>query len=739
MIFENQQNSEAKKSSKGRVEALAKVTGKATYSAEYSLKNQCYGVLVGAKIASGKLSNILHIDTIKKIEGVIDVMSYFNKPEVNGFSSPKKLKENPSLFPTFYTDKIYYKGQPIAMIIAETFEDASFAANMLEAEYISESFVTDFDSVKNTIPLKPQGKERGSEANWTKASVMVDNEYHIKAEIHQPMEMHATIAHWLTEKSLLLYDKNQGVNSVQNVCSKLFDIPVQNIEVHSEFVGGGFGSGLLVWQHTVAAIMAAKMVSRPVKCVLTREQMFYSVGYRPESWQKIKIASEQDGRFIGIIHQGKSSCSTFINFSEGLTGITRMLYNFPNLKCEYAMVPLNLSMPTWMRAPGECSGAFALECAIDELSYKLAMDPVELRLKNIAFQFHPETKKPWSTNYIKECIEQGVQLIGWQNRKLQTKQWQENNVYYGFGMALGMWGSWRAKSSAGLSLKENGQIIISSAMTDIGTGTATAMQNIISEILKIDIKQISVEFGNSNLPSAPSQGGSIGLSSLSGALVAAAKSLQKKLLDYCLSINSDFSNIKADDIILTAQNISTISKPDLFVSYDDIFNKNELSSIDIIESSEPGNERKNFDFCSSAAHFCKVAVNTQTGKVKVIKYVVVADGGKIINELAAANQVSGAVVGGISMALMEEMLVDYKWGSLIGTDLSHYHFAVDADAPIIETSFIGLPDFNSNPVGSKGLGEVGLIGSAAAISNAIYHACGKRITSLPITPAKILS
>ena len=721
----------------GRVEAVAKVTGQGKYSAEYNEDNLCYGVLVGSTVAAGSIKSF-NLANARQVEGVINIITHENKQTVPGLSDEAKITDARFGLPVFHTNKIYFKDQPIALVIAETLEDATYAASLVTAQYNKESFTVDFEKSHPLVPLKETGKERGTAAAWSNSNQIIEGEYTIKNEVHNPMEMHATIAHWTSDNKLKLYDKNQGVNNVQRTFAKLYNIPVDNIYVMSEFVGGGFGSGLRVWPHALAAVIGAKMVQRPLKLMLTRPQMFTMVGYRPASWQKIKLGADSTGKFTGMLHQAKHATCLYESFNEGITRIARLVYNFNNLKTEAAIVPLNLSTPTWMRGPGDCTGDFAIESAIDELSYLLKQDPVELRMKNLALEKDPENFKPWSTNYINECITMGAAKINWANRKATPGQQSDGDWKIGYGMAVGMWNAGRGTASAGIKMTRDGKITVETAMTDIGTGTGTAMQNIANEVTGISKNNIKIELGNSSLPPAPSQGGSTGLSSISGAVVAVSKALKLKLAGFAAIENEVYKTLIADDILLSDKGISFKSANNQFISYEDIWEKNKLKTLSLEATSGPGEERKQYSFCSAAAHFCMVKVNTKTGKVKVERMVCVADGGKIINEKAAANQVSGAAVGGIGMALMETQSADENLGSLVGNDLSGYHFPVNADAPIIEVDFVNKPDPNINPSGSKGLGEVGIIGVAAAIANAIYNATGKRLRDLPITPDKIL-
>ena len=716
-----------KKMPKGRVEGIAKVTGKAKYSAEYEIPNMAYGVMVGSTIASGRILK-MQVEAAIKAPGVIDILSHENKPYVYGFSGMKEMPENRFGLPIFYTDKIYYNDQPIAMVVAETIEDAMYAASLVKADYEEAVPETDFAKKAKEVSLKETENDRGSVGAWEDAPHKVDQEYTIAMEVHNPMEMHATIAQWISNDKLLLYDKNQGVNRVQSVISSLLDIPSDNIHVISEFVGGGFGSGLRVWPHTIAAVMAAQQVKRPVKVMLTRPQMFTMVGYRPESWQRVKLGADKDGKFLGVIHQAKNNSSRIEGFSDGITRVTRKIYGFKNVKTEEAIVDLNVPMPTWNRGPGDTTGCFAVESAIDELCHELKLDPVEVRLKNIA-PYEMETGLPWSTNYLNECLEKGAELIGWKNRNPIPGSLKEGDYKIGYGVAVGMWGSGRSYTGASIEMKKDGVITVRTAMTDIGTGTGTGMQNVAHTVTGIPKSKIKIELGDSDFPKAPSQGGSRGMASVSSAVYAASLALKRKVAGYAWP-DKDATTLNIDDISLSDKGVTY---KDSFVPYADIFSKNNLNDIKVEEYAGPGEERKKYGFCSSAAHFYKVKVHEKTGKIKVDRMVIVVDAGRIINPKAAANQVIGAGAGGIGMGLLEEQLVDSKTGRLIGNDLAGYHFAVNADVPLIEVSFIGKPDPNINPSGAKGLGEVGIIGAAPAIANAVFNATGKRVRDLPIT------
>ena len=716
---------------RGRVEGRAKVTGKAKYSAEYDLPKLAYGVMVGSTIAAGRIRS-LQLDDALAVPGVIDILSYWNKPSVPGFENPEKREKIWITLPLFFTDTIYHNDQYIALVVAETLEDATYAASLVQADYEEIAFSVDFKEKMDEVPLEEKGTERGSFQAWQSAPHIIDEEYTIAMEVHNPMEPHATLAHWEGPDKLTLYDKNQGVNSVQRIVGQVFDMPGENIHVISEFVGGGFGAGLRVWPHTIGAAMAARQLDRPVKVVLTRPQMFTQVGFRPESWQRIVLGADREGKFLGTLHQSKHTSSELSEFSDGITRVTRKIYGFEHVKTEEAIVPLHIPVPTWMRGPGDASGCFAMESAIDQLCYEMSMDPVEIRLKNIA-PYQMETGNPWSSHYLNECIERGARQIGWDQRPTEPATLREGDWLVGYGHAVGLWNAGRGRASASAELSSEGILTVRSAMTDIGTGTGQGMLNVAHNRTGMPRDLIRVEVGNSALPRAGSQGGSTGMASVSAAVVAACEALFEKIAPFLPG--TDGATLDRTQLQLSAQGVIYAGKT---LSYRDLMEQAGVESLAVEASVKPGEERDKYGFVSSAAHFCKVRVHPKTGRVKIERFVSVADGGKIINEKAAANQIIGAVMGGIGMALLEKQEIDHASGRLIGNDFAGYHFAVNASAPIVEVSFINKPDPHINPSGAKGIGEVGLIGNAAAIANAIYNATGKRLRDLPITPDRVL-
>jgi xanthine dehydrogenase YagR molybdenum-binding subunit len=464
--------------------------------------------------------------------------------------------------------------------------------------------------------------------------------------------------------------------------------------------------------------------------------MFTMVGYRPEAWQKIGMGATTDGIINGVVHEAMGNTSTYENFSEGITGISRILYDFKNLQTKYKTIPLNLGTPIWMRAPGEATGAFALECAMDELAYALKMDPLELRLKNYA-EKAIDSGLPWSSNYLKDCYAVAAKKFGWEKRKTIPRSTKEGDWWVGQGMGVGTWTAWREGATARGILDDKGNLLLQSATSDMGPGTATAMVAIAHNVLGVAKEKIKFELGNSALPNAPGQGGSETTASVGSAVNDVCEAIKKQLAGIAMESN-DFKDVKYEDLLFADGKLSSRNNAAATVPYDILLRNKKLTAIDLTKASVTGDETKKYSFNSFAVHFAEVYVNDYTGVVRVKRFVSAVDAGKIVSEKTAASQIKGAVVWGIGMALMEEQKVDDRFGRLIANDFAGYHIPVNADVPEIDVSFINKPDPYLNAMGSKGLGEVGLIGSAAAIANAVFNATGKRIRQLPITPDKLL-
>lgn len=694
-----------------RVDGIEKVTGKAKYFAEYQLPGLTYGVLVTSTITRGKITGI-DSKAATNAPGVLAVLSHLNKPSVAAYE-----QEGGAKLKIFYTNEVFFNGQPVALVVADTFEKATYAASLVKVSYEKTAFNTNFEaSVKddNAKKIAQQPYKRGTENAYKTAEVQLEQIYTTPIETHNPMELHGIIADWKENDKVTVYAKTQGVKSTQNTIANTFKIPAENIQVNSKFVGGGFGMALRTWPLEIAAIMASKQLKKPVKLVITRDQMFTMAGNRPSAYQKIGLGATKDGTLTGITHTAFGQTATYETFTEGVVAMSKFMYQSANVNTNYNVVPLDLGAPIWMRGPGEATGAFALESAIDEMAYALNMDPLEFRIKNDP-EKDPSQNRPFSSKYIKEAYELGAQKIGWTNRKQKPASIVEGNWQIGYGVSVGVFNAGRGRASVKGILNADGTLLLQSAVSDIGPGTGTAMTLIASRLMGIPVDKITFELGDSSLPPAPSQGGSTTLSTVGSAVNDVCEALKKQVSELAAKVNIDPKS-----------------------HFTEVLQKNNLPLIEITQQSQANPEAKNFSVYSFSIHFVQVKVHQLTGVVKVSKIVSVADSGKIISPKTARSQMVGGAVGGIGMALTEEAIVDNRYGKYINNNFGDYHVPVNADVPDIEVIFIDKPDPVINPMGAKGMGEIALIGFSAAVANAVFNATGKRIRSLPITPDKIL-
>ncbi|WP_046245382.1 xanthine dehydrogenase family protein molybdopterin-binding subunit [Hymenobacter terrenus] len=730
-----------------RVDGRLKVTGAATYSAEYQLPGLAYAVLVGSTIARGRVSSI---DTraAERAPGALAVITHFNAPKVPGFAKG----QNPSQPPTagqplqvFQDDKVRFNDQPIAVVVADTYERARFAAGLVKAQYVQEKHQTDMtvgtrqafqptQARKN--PKSPVADyQRGRADAYQTAPIKLEAEYIIPTEVHHPIELQAVTAHWEAPDRLTLYDKTQGTIRTRNDFAKEWNLPEANVKVIATFVGGAFGNGLHSWPHESAAIMAAKQVNRPVKLVLSREQMFTMVGYRPYTWQKIGMSATPDGKITALTHEATGQTSTYEEFTESTVQQSRMMYAAPNVNTRYRLAALDVSTPIWMRGPGEATGAFALESAMDEMAHQLRLDPLEFRLRNYADQ-DPENGRPWSTKFLKECYQMGAERIGWSKRPLTPGTLRDGDWLVGYGMGVGTFGAHRSKAQTSARLLPTGTVLLQCATTDIGPGTGTAMTQIAADTLGLPPEKIRFELGNSQFPTAPTQGGSSTVNSVGAAVQEACLALRDKLRQLAAASNSAFAVAQKEDVVLADGYLALTGNPAARANYADLVRQPDDALVTV--ESKPSEEQKKYSMYSFSVHFAKVRVQPLTGEVRVSKLVSCADAGTIVNLKTAANQMKGGAVGGIGMALMEAATIDNRFGRYITKDLADYHVPVHADAPAVEVLFVNQPDPHVNALGTKGIGEIAIIGVAPAIANAVFNATGKRIRELPITPDKLI-
>jgi xanthine dehydrogenase YagR molybdenum-binding subunit len=728
-----------------RVDGVAKVTGKAKYAAEFRAPNVAYGFVVNGSIAKGTIKSI---DTreAERAGGVIRIFTHLNtpkfgpKPPVEEAPPRGTQPEEDKSFRALQSDRIFFNAQPVALVVAETYEQARFAARLVKITYNAEKHVTDTETVRGSarVPPRTPDRRRGNpEEAMRSAPVKVEVEYRIPIEHHNPMEPHAAVAVWQGE-TLTIFDKTQNVYGVREHLASSFGIPPENVNVVSPFVGGAFGSSLRPNYYPALTAMAARELKRPVKIVYTRTQMFTGHGYRPYTIQKIALGADRSGKLSSMIHDVVHNTSSFEVFNDGTTNFTRQVYACPNLDSPLRVASTDLNTPTWMRAPGAVSGMFALECAMDELAYSLKIDPLELRLINYA-ETDPDSGKPWSSKALRECYRLGAEKFGWKNRKFEPRSMRDGRLLVGWGTATGVWGAFQREATAVITLRADGTAHVASATSDIGPGTYTVMTMIAAEYLGLKAEQVQFELGDTKFPRAPSQGGSQTTSSVGSAIYGAALAIGARLLSLANeTADSPLQSATAADVEMLDGRLQLRRDPSRFVNVADVMRRNRLTEITETFTSHPSPEREKYALLAHGAQFIEVKVDPDLGTVRVTRAIEVSACGKIINPKASHSQEIGGIVWGIGMALHEATEIDHRFGRIMNPNLQHYHVPVNADIHQIETEFIEEDDRIVNPLGVKGMGELGMVGIPAAIANAVFHATGRRIRDLPITPDKLL-
>jgi xanthine dehydrogenase YagR molybdenum-binding subunit len=731
-----------------RVDGKAKVTGAAIYASEYKEPGTVYGFLVGSTIAKGRIKS-LDIKSAERAPGVLAVITYQNAPKIPGYQTGKDPAKPPTAgqpLRIFSNDEILYYDQPIALIIADTFERVRYAARLVKAQYEKAAHQTDLETNKTNAktPTGPRFEDykRGEVDGYKNAPIKIEREYIQPIEVHNPMELGSIIAKWDGADKVTVYTKTQGVQATQRSLRDAFQLPLENITVHAEHIGGAFGMALRTWPYEIAAVMGAQKVGKPLKLMLSREQMFTNVGHRPATIQKIGLGATPEGKLVGLTHEATGNTSSYEEFTEATVNISRFLYACPNVTTRYKIVPLNVCTPIWMRGPGEATGSFALESAMDELAYELKLDPIEFRIKNHA-DTDPERKLPWSSKFLKECYEMGAERIGWKNRSMQPGRLRDGDWLTGYGMGTGSFGAFRGSATVRVKLSPDGTLQLQCSVNDMGPGTATMMTKIASDSMGVPNKKIKVQMGSTGLPPGPTQGGSTTTSTVGSAVHDACLELKKNIASLLSKEGSAFHttnvpSLQPEDLIFSDGQVALAKNPSIKTTYSNLFKQHNLPALELLKESKGSPQQQQYSMYSYSVHFVKLQVHYGTGKIRLNHVVSCADAGAIVSPKTAESQLIGGAVGGIGMAMMEDMVIDHRFGRPINNNLADYHVPVNADIPNIDVLFVNKKDPYTNPMGSKGLGEISLIGVAPAIANAVFNATGKRIRSLPITPDKLI-
>jgi xanthine dehydrogenase YagR molybdenum-binding subunit len=694
-----------------RIDGVLKVTGRANYSLDFPVKDAAYGYIFKSEIAAGK---ILGIDTkaAEKAEGVIAVITHKNALKLD---ASRGLRGGAIL----QDANIEYYGENIGVVVAETFEQARYAASLIKVEYQKSEAKTDFEKLKNTAV---RSKDREDEVYGDVEKALKDAEFKVEEiyetpiEHHHTMAPHATIAAWDGDDKLLLYNESQIVNGVQGSVSSTFGLKRENVRVITPHIGGGFGSKGGAWGHVIIAVMAAKMVKRPVKLALTRQMMFNSVGLRQKNIQQMRLAATKDGKLTALAHETTTHTAINEEFVEPCGDVSEHMYEVPNLKISYKVAPMNVILPTYTRAPGKSTGSFALESAIDELAYKLKIDPVEFRIKNEP-EKDPISRKPFSSRSLVECLREGAKKFGWNKRKFEPRSIREGNYLIGYGVGCGTYPARQRETSAIVKLKKDGEDVTASielAASDLGTGTYTILAQVAAETLGLPVNKVGVKIGDSDLPPAAGSVGSVGAASFCNAVFEGCQQARTELQ--------------------AKTNVNWFAEPTVL----QLMEAAKLNEFETRVNTKPLPEAENYASLSFNANFAEVWVNDSTGMIRVKRFVSATGAGRILNPKTAESQMFGGAIWGIGQALTEESVIDPRWGNFVTRTFADYHIPSNLDIPDFQTVFINEEDKFVNKLGVKGIGEVGIVGVAAAVANAIFNATGKRIRKLPITPDKLV-
>lgn len=727
-----------------RLEGHLKVTGAAKYAGEFNLEGLLFGYVVNSTIARGKILNI-DTESVKKIPGVVEVFTHENRPSLAWFDMQYSDMDAPpgSPFRPLYNDEVKYYAQPIALVVAETFEAARFGASRLRVEYEEEEFDSDLkkniDQARDPKmglatmlkPLPPKPKGNFEEA-FASADTQVSSAYWHGTEHHNPMEMHATTTFYEKGGKLTIFDKTQGTINSQLYACNVFGLSFSDVRVIAPYVGGAFGSGLRPQYQLFMSVMAAIELKRSVRVTLDREQMF-SFGHRPPTLQRVRLGANSDGKVTALNHAAIAETSQFEDYTEVVVNWSHMLYPAENTLLEYQIVPLDVYSPLDMRAPGGSTGMHAIESAMDELAYKLDIDPLELRLINYAERDEAEDK-PFSSKELRECYRQGAEKFGWSARKPEPRSTRRGTKLVGYGMATGIWDAMTVPSRAEAKLTQEGKISVNSAVSDIGTGTLTVMTQIAADEFGLSTEDVTFEYGDSDMAFAPIEGGSFTVSSVGSAVAKVCQSLRKKLLKRAARMeNYSLSDENQAQVRFEKDRIVLSDNPVISVSFADLIAENGGKEIKTSTTSIPNVFKlKKYTRAAHSAAFVEVEVDEQLGMVNVTRALTAVAAGKIINPKTARSQIIGSMVWGISKALREETISDHRFGNYMNDNLAEYHLPVHADIHELDCIFVEEHDDIVNPLGAKGIGEIGIVGMAPAIANAIYHATGKRVNHLPI-------
>jgi xanthine dehydrogenase YagR molybdenum-binding subunit len=724
-----------------RIDGRAKVTGAAKYAAEFNSAGLAYGAVVGSTIPKGRIVRIDVSDALRVV-GVVDVLTHENRPRMAGTPQAWKDEVAPEVgspFRPLYDDTVMFNGQPIALVVADEWETARFAASLVRVDYERAAYTTDLYAQRNAArdlkkPFKTSKPRGNASAAYAAAAVRHEAEYYIPIEHHNPMELYASTVVWNGGK-LTVYDKTQGVQNVQRYLCSALGLDSDDVRVMSQFMGGGFGSGLRPQYQVVLATLAALKLKRSVQLVLTRQQM-YELCYRPATIERLALGATSGGTLDSLTHEAIAVTSQYEEFARDDTTWADGLYTCANTNYTHKVAPVDLCTPADMRAPGATTGVYGLECAMDELAVALKLDPMELRLRCYSEREQGQDI-PFTSKALRECYREGAEAFGWDKRSPEPRSMRDGSELVGWGMATGVWEALQMPIAARITLTANGHAEVACATSDIGTGTYTIMAQVTADMLGLPIDNITVKLGDSTLPQSPVEGGSWIATSVAAAIGTTSDAIRQELLQLAQQMpSSPLAGLKPDDVALTDGRIASKQNASRAVLIADVMRHGKTDRI-VQETTAKPNDNGKYARNTHSAIFAEVKIDEQLGIIRVTRVVSAIAAGRILNTKTGHSQIMGGVVWGIGMALHEETLIDHKLGRIMNANIAEYHVPVNADVHDIKVIFVDEKDTIINPLGMKGIGEIGIVGVASAIANAVYHATGKRVRDLPITLDKL--
>jgi xanthine dehydrogenase YagR molybdenum-binding subunit len=725
-----------------RIDGPLKVSGNAMYTSDFHFPGMVYAVPVCSTIAKGRITRLDPSDA-EKMVGVVAILHRENVGKLYR-SAPDQtfsayLDERR---PAFEDDIISYGGQYVALAVAETFEQAQAAAAAVKVIY-SEEKPEISDHLEPEGEMKTGSTRGDPDAASAIAPVKIDETYVTPVETHNPIELHASVSIWDGSK-FTLYETTQAVVNHRAVLAQMLGVPKENVQIISRFLGSGFGGKLFPWPHSALAAAASRKLNRPVKLVVSRAMMFSNVGHRPQTQQRVRLAATPDGKLVSLQHDYINHTSILDDYEENCAEATPYLYSVPSLTVSSGLARRNVGTPTSMRGPGAVPGLFATESAMNELATKLNIDPVELRLLNEP-QKDESNGLPFSSRHLQECLKTGAERFGWSKRKPDIGSMQEGDLILGWGMAACSWIAERFPCEANVELRSDGIVRVACATQDIGTGTYTILAQIAGAKTGVPLDRISVVLGDTSLPPGPLSGGSMATASVIPAVTAACdQAIATLLFTATQAANSPFAGKTVKDLAMTDGRVhEKSSAPESGLAYETLLTKANVGAASGSGRSEgtflnPEASRK-YSTHSFGAHFVEVTWDPGIARLRVRRVVTVIDGGRIINQRSARNQIEGSIMMGIGMSLFEETRYDPQNGRLINNNLADYCMTVNADAPAVDVTFLDYPDFVLNEYGARGVGEIGLAGISAAVTAAVFHASGVRVRRLPVTIEDLLA